>query len=49
MAAERLLPHPKQVEVAEIVPNRQALGKNFKSESKKVRHIKIDTKPKMSE
>ncbi|XP_032310081.1 glycine--tRNA ligase isoform X1 [Drosophila ananassae] len=36
LVAEKRLPAPKTVEVSEIVPNKQALGKTFKKEAKNI-------------
>ncbi|XP_017138343.1 glycine--tRNA ligase [Drosophila miranda] len=36
LVAEKRLPAPKTVEVSEIVPNKQALGKTFKKEAKTI-------------
>ncbi|XP_023178071.2 glycine--tRNA ligase [Drosophila hydei] len=36
LVAEKRLPAPKTVEVSEIVPNKQALGKAFKKEAKSI-------------
>ncbi|XP_068142369.1 glycine--tRNA ligase isoform X1 [Drosophila tropicalis] len=36
LVAEKRLPAPKTIEVSEIVPNKQALGKTFKKEAKTI-------------
>ncbi|CAD7006384.1 unnamed protein product [Ceratitis capitata] len=36
LVAEKRLPEPKTVEVSEIVPNKQALGKTFKKDAKTI-------------
>lgn len=36
LAAEKRLPSPKTIQVTEIIPNRQLLGKNFKKDAKSI-------------